>query len=121
MKPLRTCSECNGTFRSFRADALTCGPTCKKRRQRRIAGRMRIVSDAVVSIDLQLSQLREHAKSHKDKRAVGEVLTALGGCQGCLEAAAAKLEALDKLWLQGTARSVPVSCRERGQPGTSPH
>ena len=30
-----TCSECSGTFRAKRFDAITCGATCRKRAERR--------------------------------------------------------------------------------------
>lgn len=121
MKPLRKCSECDGTFRSYRADALTCGPVCKKRRQRRILATVRVVPQCASSISAQIDEMKRHAKGLHKPAQVAETLTKLDDCAVQLMQAARELMRLDSVWLQGTGRSVPDTCRERGRAGTSPH
>lgn len=43
----------------MREDAITCGPTCKKRRQRRLAAEAREIPDAMHAVTRSLEQLHQ--------------------------------------------------------------
>ncbi len=88
--PGRHCSECNGWYRTNRCDKLTCGETCKKRRQRRLAAEARVVPDCLADMRRHFGTLYRHqdarGKGHPMQAGTRDLLDAATHLQGFAEA-----------------------------------